>query len=1091
MANTNGDMADESIIAPRVSRKVKHISDSEEDDEVEDDDSDEESEEGESDEEFEDSRAYDNSDGEDEDEDEDESIVIHQPKARKPKQILSDSEEEKEVNESVPDLSVVEESNADDDNEEFYDANSRTVSPSPDNHHEKEEDQDSVIIVESGDEQSPQLSRKVLPPSQAAIEPKVPVSGLFKPQTSSLPKPTLPKEPLSPQQQLKLQEELSAAKLEQSKLQNLLNQFADGKLLPDKGVKLKAKMRGFEDKISQLMDELKLSAPPPSGSVIINEEEKLDLLHKKSRMLKQQFQMLGKQADQSGLRGKIQAVDKEILALEPIVKMRNPRYEAPKLNPQTPLAERNNRKIVNVLPPQLQQSSWQEARQGIYNSWTNSFADENMLAQGPAANRLYGGRMNDARRDKVVTVTSEAMAGLKKALDTMPAETDEEEQPKGLKNKYQLYPHQKQALAWLIWRETQNPRGGILADDMGLGKTLTLLSLILKAKEEREGQDEDKKEKASEEWMNKKGKNNVLSKGTLVICPASLIGHWEAEVKSKVKNDQLSVLVYHGPNRYLFYFQIWHRLKSKSKIDTFYRQMAPKRLARYDVVVTTYGTVQSEVSKVLPEPEGKKSNRLDDLKPLDLDNIDTKDAILLNIIWDRIILDEAHQIRNPVAKTSKAICRVRAAKRWAVTGTPIQNEEKDMFALIRFLRCAPFDEYGVWKQWVDKSPMGQARMNTLVKSLLLRRTKDQKSNITGDKIVPLPPKETVMHEIKLKDEERKVYDEVFSFSKQAMTSYMKKHEQKKEDQEYIKSITSSEYKYKHEEFKQGEAEVEMGKKFNDGSEIKAHHLLVLLLRLRQICNHPGLIKSMLDDEAKANEGLEQTSDADTDDLLNQMSRMSIGHFKENKKENEDPEEDLKKKILDADNPVFREKRASSKIETVIEALEELRKKRNETGVTEKAVIVSQWTSMLLIIKNHVKSLGFKVSEINGQVPVKLRGGIVEDFNRKNGGAEVMLLSLGAGGVGLNLVGANHLFLLDMHWNPQLEAQACDRIYRVGQVRDVTIHKFLTEDTVESRILELQNKKLELANSVLTGAKRTGGNKLTMEDLKMLFDLNRK
>ena len=116
---------------------------------------------------------------------------------------------------------------------------------------------------------------------------------------------------------------------------------------------------------------------------------------------------------------------------------------------------------------------------------------------------------------------------------------------------------------------------------------------------------------------------------------------------------------------------------------------------------------------------------------------------------------------------------------------------------------------------------------------------------------------------------------------------------------------------------------------------------------------------------------------------------------------------------------------------------------------------------------------------------------VEDFNRKNGGAEVMLLSLGAGGVGLNLVGANHLFLLDMHWNPQLEAQACDRIYRVGQVRDVTIHKFLTEDTVESRILELQTKKLDLANSVLTGAKRTGGNKLTMDDLKMLFDLNRK
>ena len=100
----------------------------------------------------------------------------------------------------------------------------------------------------------------------------------------------------------------------------------------------------------------------------------------------------------------------------------------------------------------------------------------------------------------------------------------------------------------------------------------------------------------------------------------------------------------------------------------------------------------------------------------------------------------------------------------------------------------------------------------------------------------------------------------------------------------------------------------------------------------------------------------------------------------------------------------------------------------------------------------------------------------------------MLLSLAAGGVGLNLVGANHLFLLDMHWNPQLEAQACDRIYRVGQKRNVTIHKFFCEDTVESRIADLQNKKMDLANSVLTGAKRTSANKLTLDDLKMLFGL---
>lgn len=66
---------------------------------------------------------------------------------------------------------------------------------------------------------------------------------------------------------------------------------------------------------------------------------------------------------------------------------------------------------------------------------------------------------------------------------------------------------------------------------------------------------------------------------------------------------------------------------------------------------------------------------------------------------------------------------------------------------------------------------------------------------------------------------------------------------------------------------------------------------------------------------------------------------------------------------------------------------------------------------------------------------------VNSFNRNKGGAQVLLLSLTAGGVGLNLVGGNHLFLIDLHWNPQLELQACDRIYRMGQTRDVFVHKY--------------------------------------------------
>merc|ERR1712059_1130 len=214
------------------------------------------------------------------------------------------------------------------------------------------------------------------------------------------------------------------------------------------------------------------------------------------------------------------------------------------------------------------------------------------------------------------------------------------------------------------------------------------------------------------------------------------------------------------------------------------------------------------------------------------------------------------------------------------------------------------------------------------------------------------------------------------------------------------------------------------------------------------------------------------------DLISRLEDLNVSQ----EEESEEPAQNFFHK----DNPIFDKERRSSKIKTVVEELKVLRTKKMEQGVVEKAVVVSQWKSMLDILKIHITKLGMKCSEINGQVNVKHRGDIVEDFNKNEKGPQVMLISLGAGGVGLNLVGANHLFLLDMHWNPQLEAQACDRIYRVGQKKEVIIHRFVVEDSVEEKIMKLQEKKLNLANDVLTGAKRTGANKLSMDDLKELF-----
>ncbi|CAG0899091.1 unnamed protein product, partial [Cyprideis torosa] len=196
-----------------------------------------------------------------------------------------------------------------------------------------------------------------------------------------------------------------------------------------------------------------------------------------------------------------------------------------------------------------------------------------------------------------------------------------------------------------------------------------------------------------------------------------------------------------------------------------------------------------------------------------------------SVVWRRVILDEAHEIRNTNTQKSKAVCSLRATHRWCLTGTPIQNRERDLFALLRFLRAAPFDEEKLWKQFVEnKSVAGLKRLNLLVKALVLRRTKDQTNKATGKAFINLPEKTVHVHELTLSEEEMVVYDAVFGMSREAMKRYLAGREDE----------TSSMRTLHKEKDSAGRT----------APKITVSHLLVLLLRLRQICCHPALIKSV-------------------------------------------------------------------------------------------------------------------------------------------------------------------------------------------------------------------------------------------------------
>jgi hypothetical protein len=167
--------------------------------------------------------------------------------------------------------------------------------------------------------------------------------------------------------------------------------------------------------------------------------------------------------------------------------------------------------------------------------------------------------------------------------------------------------------------------------------------------------------------------------------------------------------------------------------------------------------------------------------------------------------------------------------------------------------------------------------------------------------------------------------------------------------------------------------------------------------------------------------------------------------------------------------------SSSKVQTLVEAL--------GTAVSDghKALVFSQWTSLLDLIEPHLKSSGIAFDRLDGTTTN--RGDITARFQTPEG-APVLLMSLKAGGTGLNLTAADHVFLMDPWWNPAAEAQAADRAHRIGQERPVMVYRLVSQGTVEERILGLQEKKRALFEAALSEA--AGATAITREDLLELF-----
>lgn len=187
-------------------------------------------------------------------------------------------------------------------------------------------------------------------------------------------------------------------------------------------------------------------------------------------------------------------------------------------------------------------------------------------------------------------------------------------------------------------------------------------------------------------------------------------------------------------------------------------------------------------------------------------------------------------IRGHATAVAKGCCDLRSNIRWGLTGTPIQNKHMDVYAMLKFLRVTPFDDLATYKKWIDpKTEGGLSRLHNILKPLLLRRTKAE-LQIKGE-LQALPEKHIEIIDIELSTDEANVYTKILAYSQTLFAQYMLQH-QDRTDGSRVQLGPDVQKR------------LEQVRRFGRGQEVKSSQILVLLLRLRQICDHPGLINQV-------------------------------------------------------------------------------------------------------------------------------------------------------------------------------------------------------------------------------------------------------
>lgn len=419
---------------------------------------------------------------------------------------------------------------------------------------------------------------------------------------------------------------------------------------------------------------------------------------------------------------------------------------------------------------------------------------------------------------------------------------------------------------------------------------------------------------------------------TLLICPMSVVGNWQREVAHFAPH--LRVMIHHGTDR----------LAGSDFVD---------EAERNDLVISTYSLAHRD------------------------------SETLSRVNWEHIVLDEAQNIKNPGAKQTQAIKRLKAGQMIALTGTPVENRLSELWSIMEFLNSGYLGSARSFRtnfaipieKYRDK---GRAEvLRRIIQPFVLRRMKTDPTVIQD-----LPEKMELNVYHNLTNEQASLYEAVVD--------------------EMLDKIDNSE-----------------------GIERKGL-VLSTLTRLKQICNHPAL-------------------------FLQDGSALPG---------------------------------RSGKLTRIEEMIDEV------LAEGDKALIFTQFAGMGAMLRHHLQErFDCEVLFLHGGTPRKQRDEMVRRFQEDRDCPQLFVLSLKAGGFGLNLTAANHVFHFDRWWNPAVENQATDRAFRIGQKRNVFVHKFVCIGTLEERIDQMLEEKKELADAIV-GAGEAWLTELSTSELKDIFTLSR-